>query len=90
HLIFVAFGSPYQEKWIYENRASLQGITCIGVGGAFDFLSGRVARAPKLIQSIGLEWLYRLMRQPWRWRRQLQLPVFIYLVLKQKFSRSEG
>ena len=88
HLMFVAFGSPYQEKWIYENRASLQGVTCIGVGGAFDFLSGRVRRAPKLIRDLGLEWLFRLVRQPWRWKRQLQLPLFIWLVLKQKYSQS--
>lgn len=84
HLIFVAFGSPYQEKWIYENRASLQGVTCIGVGGAFDFLSGRIRRAPKLIQRLGVEWLYRLVCQPWRWRRQLRLLEFIWLVLKEK------
>lgn len=87
HLMFVAFGSPYQEKWIYENRASLQGVTCIGVGGAFDFLSGRVSRAPKLIRRIGLEWFFRLVHQPWRWKRQLQLPIFIWLVLKQKLSQ---
>lgn len=87
HLMFVAFGSPYQEKWIYKNRASLQGVTCIGVGGAFDFLSGRVNRAPKLIRRIGLEWFFRLVHQPWRWKRQLQLPIFIWLVLKQKLSQ---
>lgn len=87
HLMFVAFGSPYQEKWIYENRASLQGVTCIGVGGAFDFLSGRIARAPKLIRRLGLEWLFRLVRQPWRWRRQLRLPLFVGLVIKQKLSQ---
>lgn len=86
HLLFVAFGSPEQEKWIYRNRASLQGITCIGVGGSFDFLGGDVARAPKLVRRIGLEWLYRLVKQPWRWRRQLQLWVFAWLVLKEKFG----
>jgi len=85
-MIFVAFGSPEQEKWIYENRASLQGITCIGVGGSFDFLAGVVTRAPKLIRRVGLEWLYRLVKQPWRWRRQLRLWVFLWLVLKAKFS----
>ena len=76
-LIFVAFGSPEQEKWIYENRASLQGITCIGVGGSFDFLGGVVTRAPRLIRRLGLEWLYRLIKQPWRWRRQLRLLEFM-------------
>ena len=87
-LIFIAFGSPEQEKWIYENRASLQGITCIGVGGSFDFLGGLIRRAPKLIQNLGLEWLYRLLKQPWRWRRQLQLWVFVWLVIKEKFFKN--
>lgn len=86
HLMFVAFGSPEQEKWIYQNRASLQGVTCIGVGGAFDFIGGRVGRAPRLIQKIGLEWLFRLVKQPWRWKRQLRLVEFVWLVLKEKIS----
>ncbi len=84
--MFVAFGSPEQEKWIYQNRASLQGVTCIGVGGAFDFIGGRVGRAPRLIQKIGLEWLFRLVKQPWRWKRQLRLVEFVWLVLKEKIS----
>jgi len=88
HLILVAFGSPEQEKWIYANRASLQGITCIGVGGAFDFLGGKVKRAPVFIRRIGLEWLYRLISQPWRWRRQLRLLEFIWLILKEKLSKN--
>lgn len=86
HLIFVAFGSPEQEMWIYRNRRLLQGITCIGVGGAFDFIGGNVKRAPKIVRTFGAEWFYRLLLQPWRWRRQLQLFVFMWLVLKQKFS----
>lgn len=85
-LIFVAFGSPYQEKWLWRNRASLQGIACIGVGGAFDYLGGRVRRPSKVIQVLGLEWLFRLLQQPWRWRRQLRLLEFMWLVIKQKFS----
>jgi len=85
-LMFVAFGSPEQEIWIYENRASLQGVTCIGVGGAFDFLGGKVPRAPKPIRRLGLEWLYRLAKQPWRLRRQLRLWVFVWLVIKEKLK----
>ncbi len=83
HILFVAFGSPEQEKWIYRNRASLQGVVCMGVGGAFDYLSGKITRPPKILRTIGLEWLWRLLRQPWRWRRQLRLIQFIWLVLKQ-------
>jgi N-acetylglucosaminyldiphosphoundecaprenol N-acetyl-beta-D-mannosaminyltransferase len=53
----------------------------VGVGGAFDFLSGRVSRAPDLVRRLGLEWLYRLAKEPWRWRRQLALPRFATLAL---------
>ncbi len=86
HILLVAFGSPYQELWLWENRHKLKGIVCMGVGGAFDYLSGRVNRAPVFIRKIGLEWLYRLSRQPWRWRRQLRLIEFIYLVTKQRIK----
>ncbi len=86
HLIFLAFGSPDQEKWVYRNRASLQGVTCIGVGGAFDFLGGNVKRAPSVIRSLGLEWLFRLIRQPWRWRRQLRLIQFMQSVLGERMK----
>ncbi len=89
HLIFLAFGSPDQEKWVYRNRASLQGIVCIGVGGAFDYLGGRVKRAPGIIRSVGLEWFFRLVRQPWRWRRQLRLVEFIWRVLIERLSANK-
>ncbi len=87
HLVFVAFGSPEQELWIERHRDQFDRYLLMGVGGAFDFLSGAVPRAPRLVQAIGLEWLYRLIRQPWRWKRQLRLIKFCYLVLKQKFQR---
>jgi N-acetylglucosaminyldiphosphoundecaprenol N-acetyl-beta-D-mannosaminyltransferase len=86
--LFVAFGSPWQEKWLWKNRASLQGVVGVGVGGAFDFLSGAVTRAPGYIRIIGLEWLFRLILQPWRWRRQLRLIKFVWLVMKQRFRLS--
>jgi N-acetylglucosaminyldiphosphoundecaprenol N-acetyl-beta-D-mannosaminyltransferase len=56
----------------------------MGVGGVYDYLSGRVPLAPPLWRRMGLEWLYRLIRQPWRWRRQLALPRFVLLVLLQR------
>ncbi|HEX3721694.1 MAG TPA: WecB/TagA/CpsF family glycosyltransferase [Nitrolancea sp.] len=55
-----------------------------GVGGAFDFLAGAVPRAPRIVRRFGFEWLYRLIRQPWRWRRQLALPYFAVLILIQR------
>lgn len=88
HIMFASFGSPYQELWLWRNRARLQEVVCMGVGGAFDYLAGRVRRAPLLIQKIGLEWLFRLLVQPWRWKRQLRLVKFAFLLLaewKKKF-----
>lgn len=86
-ILFVAFGSPFQEKWIYKHKDSLKGIVCMGVGGGFDFVAGTVPRAPELVRSIGLEWLFRLVVEPWRWRRQLRLIEYLYLLLKQSFRR---
>jgi len=87
-LVFVSFGSPAQELWIYQHRVQFKGCVCIGVGGAFDFISGRVTRAPVFIRKMGLEWLYRLVRQPWRWKRQINLFKFIYLVIQQRLGKS--
>jgi N-acetylglucosaminyldiphosphoundecaprenol N-acetyl-beta-D-mannosaminyltransferase len=81
HVLLVAFGAPTQELWIARNRDHLLAPLCIGVGGAFDYISGRTPRAPLIVQRAGLEWLYRLARQPWRWRRMLALPRFAALVL---------
>jgi N-acetylglucosaminyldiphosphoundecaprenol N-acetyl-beta-D-mannosaminyltransferase len=61
----------------------------IGVGGTFDFVAGATRRAPHWMRRWGLEWLYRLFREPWRWRRQLALPRFMALVAKQKMSGGE-
>lgn len=85
-ILLVAFGSPYQELWLYKHKHLFKGIICMGVGGSFDFLSGAVTRAPRLIRNIGLEWLYRLIVEPWRWRRQLRLIEYIFLILKQKLG----
>lgn len=84
-ILFVAFGSPKQEIWMEEHLGKIPATLMIGVGGAFDMISGKVSRAPKLVRSLGLEWLYRLLKQPWRLKRQMALPVFVYLVLKEKF-----
>lgn len=85
-ILFVAFGSPKQEIWISENLKKLPVKVAIGVGGAFDFISGKVRRAPYLMRKIGLEWLFRLIYQPWRAKRQVVLVQFIFLVLKERFK----
>jgi len=84
--LFVAFGMGKQEKFIAENWDKLNVKLAMGVGGAFDYLSGQIKRAPQWIQNLGFEWLYRLFCEPWRFKRQLRLAKFIWLVLKEKTS----
>lgn len=85
-VLFVALGSPKQELFIYKNLQSLPGRVIIGVGGAFDFISGKIPRAPKILQDLGLEWLFRLVIQPWRIKRQMSLVRFLYLIFKEKLG----
>ncbi len=80
-LLCVAYGAPAQDLWIHRNLSRLPAAVAIGVGGAYDFLSGRKSRAPEIMQRSGLEWLYRLYREPWRWRRMLALPQSAIVVL---------
>lgn len=86
HLLLVAFGSPYQEKWIWKNKAKFKGIVCMGVGGSFDYLSGKIERPSRIIQKYGFEWLYRLIIQPWRLLRQLRLFIFAWYIFKEKLN----
>jgi N-acetylglucosaminyldiphosphoundecaprenol N-acetyl-beta-D-mannosaminyltransferase len=76
-ILFVALGAPKQEKWIYKNLDKIPVKVAMGVGGAFDYLSGNVPRAPIWLRSLGLEWLFRLIIQPWRIKRQLKLVIFL-------------
>ena len=80
-LVFVAYGAPKQDLWLYRNLARTGAKVGVGVGGSFDFIAGVQKRAPRWIQHLGMEWFYRLIREPWRWRRQLALPKFVWLVL---------
>ncbi len=78
-ILYVAYGAPQQDKWIARNRQTLTTVRlALGVGGALDFITGKAVRAPGWAQRLGLEWLHRLLRQPWRWRRMLALPRFAW------------
>ncbi len=88
-IIFVALGCPKQEFWISKNLEELNVKVCMGVGGSFDVIAGNVKRAPKLWQRMGLEWLYRLIKQPSRFFRMLALPKFALLVLKTKLLKKD-
>ena len=85
-VLMVAMGAPQQEQWIATNRERLNVSILMGVGGLFDFYSGRVSRAPVWIREVGLEWVWRLLQEPGRmWRRYvIGNPLFLYRVWKQK------
>ncbi|MFB6468923.1 WecB/TagA/CpsF family glycosyltransferase [Cytobacillus sp. Hz8] len=85
-LVLVALGMPKQEKWIAENIANFSQGIFIGVGGSIDVLAGEVKRAPLFWQRLKIEWLYRLLKQPSRWRRMLALPRFVIKVFKHRFG----
>lgn len=83
-VLFVALGAPRQEYWIAEHIETLGIPVAMGIGGSMDVLSGNVKRAPKWMQKMSLEWLYRLLIQPSRYKRMLALPKFMLAVKKQK------
>jgi N-acetylglucosaminyldiphosphoundecaprenol N-acetyl-beta-D-mannosaminyltransferase len=92
NVLFVAFGSPKQEEWIYKNLSKLNVNIAVGCGAAIDFAAGKVKRAPLLLQKLGLEWLYRLLKEPKRlWRRYLiKGPKFFYYVYQEIKNRKIG
>ncbi|PPA70278.1 WecB/TagA/CpsF family glycosyltransferase [Jeotgalibacillus proteolyticus] len=83
-LVFVALGFPRQETWIGQNLDQFEKGVFIGIGGSFDVFSGNVKRAPEFWQKLNLEWFYRLIKQPSRWKRMLVLPLFALVVIKNK------
>ncbi|WP_404455670.1 WecB/TagA/CpsF family glycosyltransferase [Virgibacillus necropolis] len=87
-ITFVALGVPRQEKWISENWSKFNQGVFIGVGGSFDVVAGTVQRAPIFWQKVNLEWLYRIAKQPSRWKRALALPRFAIQIIKQKVKGS--
>ncbi len=80
-IVFVCLGAPAQEKWIYENMHKLKVRVLMGVGGTVDVLAGNTERAPEGWRKLGLEWLYRLLKQPKRFFRMMALPKFALTVL---------
>ncbi len=92
-VVLVAYGAPGQVHWIARNQAALSAASVkvvVGIGGALDYISGSVSLAPALVRKLGLEWAYRLVREPWRWRRQLVLPQFALLVLRDAVLQRVG
>lgn len=83
-VLLVAYGAPAQDLWIARNLPHCGARIAVGVGGSFDFLAGNARRAPAWMRRHGLEWLHRLVREPWRWRRMLALPRFVLKVLWER------
>ena len=87
-VLFIALGSPRQERWYAKYHCELKYIkVCQCIGGTLDTIAGNVKRAPRIWQKHSLEWLYRLFKQPHRIRRQKVLPLFIFFVLFAKAKR---
>lgn len=89
-IILATMGAPKQDLWLYENLSKMPSVRlAVGVGGAVDFLSGAIQRAPKIMRSLGIEWLWRLLRQPRRFKRIYRsIFVFYYNVLKYKYAKN--
>lgn len=91
-LVLVALGAPWQEQWLVNHRAELSkaGVAvAMAVGGTFDVLAGQLPRAPLWMRRLGLEWLFRLYKEPWRWRRQVALLEFIWITVKALVKKAE-
>jgi N-acetylglucosaminyldiphosphoundecaprenol N-acetyl-beta-D-mannosaminyltransferase len=87
-VLLLAYGASAEEAWLARNLGPSGATIGMGVGGALDFISGRVRRAPPWMRERGLEWLHRLSREPWRWRRMLALPRFVIRVMREGKSPS--
>ena len=88
-VLYVAYGAPQQDKWIAGNKETLTTVRlALGVGGALDFITGKAVRAPRWMQRLGLEWLHRLLCEPWRWRRMLALPRFAWAAWWESHQRN--
>lgn len=88
HLLFVARSSDLQDPWIHQHREALGVPVMMGVGGCFDIIAGKLKRAPKLWQKLHLEWAYRLLQEPSRYKRMLVLPRFVVKVIRDHEKRT--
>jgi N-acetylglucosaminyldiphosphoundecaprenol N-acetyl-beta-D-mannosaminyltransferase len=91
-ILLVSLTAPKQDIWIAENLAKLDTHLAIGIGGAFEVAAGMIQRAPLWMQKSGLEWFYRFLQEPKRMFKRyfVEAPVFIPLIIQQKFSKRSG
>lgn len=88
-VLLVGLGAPKQEKWIYQHAAELNSKVIMGIGGTIDIFAGSAALAPEFMRKAGLEWLFRLVKEPRRFKRMLDLPRFMLLTFKKKIKRGK-
>jgi N-acetylglucosaminyldiphosphoundecaprenol N-acetyl-beta-D-mannosaminyltransferase len=86
-ILFVAMGSPKQEYWITSNMSEMNVPLCMGVGGSYDVICGNIERAPDFMCKMGLEWFYRLIKEPWRFKRMLVLPKFFFKIIGERVKK---
>lgn len=86
-LLLVCLGAPKQELWMRRNAAALKVGLMAGLGGSLDVFAGTVKRAPVFFQKLGLEWFYRLIKEPWRFKRMMKLPKFLFACIGKKLRR---
>ena len=90
-VLYVCLGAPTQEKWIADNRVKMPDVSLfLGLGGSLDGYAGLVKRAPKIFIKLGLEWFYRLLKEPWRFKRMMKLPVFYFGTWKERISQKKS
>lgn len=82
-MLFVCLGAPRQEIWMVEHRRLLKVGVMLGLGGSLDVFAGTVKRAPRWMIRMGLEWLYRICKEPWRFKRVMELPFFLMSIKKR-------
>ena len=85
-VLFVCLGAPKQEKFMQAHQSELNVKLMIGLGGSLDSFAGTVKRAPKWMIACSLEWLYRLIKEPWRFKRMLRLPKFVWAVVCRRIG----
>lgn len=85
-LLLVCLGAPKQELWMQRNAPVLHVGLMAGLGGSLDVFAGTVKRAPAVFQKLGLEWFYRLIREPWRFKRMMKLPKFLFACIGKKLK----
>ena len=86
-VVYVCLGAPKQEKWMAQHRHSIKAKVMLGLGGSLDVFAGNVKRAPDIYIKLGLEWFYRLVKEPWRYKRMMKLPQFLFGTIVYKITK---